>query len=95
LEGVHEGTKVYRGVTVKVAVALAGFKVGGGKGLRLLLGLKNISTKYDTTHRNVTKIRMVKKFHIRPECFFLWGGSDASDISYETMLQLPKTFGLG
>jgi len=95
LVGVHEGTKVNRGVTVMVAVALAGFKVGGGKGLRLLFGLKNISAKYDTTQRNVTNIKMVNTFHTLPAPFFLLGGSLASDISYESMLQLPKTIGLG
>jgi hypothetical protein len=45
LVGVQVGTIVNRGVTVGVSVNKAGFKVGGGNGLRLVFGFRKISVK--------------------------------------------------
>jgi hypothetical protein len=45
LVGVQEGTMVKRGVTVNVGGTGDGYNVGGGNGLRLLLGSTKIKKK--------------------------------------------------
>jgi hypothetical protein len=72
---------VKRGVTVGVNVYKAGFNVGGGKGFKLLLGLRNIRTKYDETQNRATNIKIVKKFHTRARDFFFCGGPFTSETS--------------
>jgi len=88
--GVHVGTIVKRGVTDGVSVYKAGFNVGGGKGLRLLSGLKKISTKYDKTHSKVTRMITVRIFHTLALGLFGCGGPFTSETSYESMVHLPN-----
>jgi len=94
LVGVHEGTNVNLGTTVTVAVAKAGFNVGGGNGFRLLFGSMNIRKKIDTTQRTETNTKIVKTFHTKPEGLFLRGGSFASENSYASIHHLPNETGL-
>ena len=82
--GVHDGTMVIRGVTVKVGSTAVGKRVGGGKGLIILFGFVNIIEKTTTTHKIVTSITIVKIFHTRADDLFLgldllaWGKSKLS-----------------
>lgn len=81
LVDVHVGTNVNRGVTVGVRVYKAGFKVGGGNGLRLLFGLRKMSVKYDKTHIRATRISTVKIFHTRALGLFDGGGPFSAETS--------------
>jgi hypothetical protein len=88
--GVHEGIRVNRNVTVGVGVNKAGFAVGGGKGLRLLLGLIKIMVTAETTQHIETSDRMVRMFHTMFPVIFRLGSFVTSDISYESMFHLPS-----
>lgn len=88
--GVHEGTMVKRSVTVGVGVHDAGFTVGGGNGLRLLLGLTKIMVTAETTQQIETSDRIVRMFHTMLPVFLRLGGSFISDMSYVSMLHFPN-----
>jgi hypothetical protein len=93
--GVQDGTMVNRKVMVGVGVNNVGLAVGGGKGLRLLLGLINIIVTAETTQHIETSDRIVRIFHTIEPVIFRLGGSFTSDISYESMLHFPSRFPYG